>query len=50
MYGQTEASPRMSYLLIKDDESKIGSIGKPIQGGNFKIFGNNNKIIKRITL
>ncbi len=47
MYGQTEASPRMSYLLIKDDESKIGSIGKPIQGGNFKIFGNNNKIIKK---
>ena len=30
MYGQTEASPRMSYLDWQYAEKKIGSIGKPI--------------------
>lgn len=30
MYGQTEASPRMTYLNWKNCENKIGSIGKAI--------------------
>jgi acyl-CoA synthetase (AMP-forming)/AMP-acid ligase II len=30
MYGQTEASPRMSYLEPKYNFTKLGSIGKPI--------------------
>ena len=34
MYGQTEASPRISYLLINENELKKDnlSIGKPIEG------------------
>lgn len=37
MYGQTEASPRISYLDHKYCLTKIGSIGKPIPGGEVKI-------------
>ena len=38
MYGQTEASPRMSYLPPNMLETKSGSIGIPIEGGKFSIF------------
>ena len=31
MYGQTEASPRMSYLECTKNLKKIGSIGKPLK-------------------
>ena len=41
MYGQTEASPRMSYLPWRFLSKKIGSIGKPINGGKFYIFDKN---------
>lgn len=37
MYGQTEATARMSYLLPEYLPSKIGSIGKPIKNGVFEI-------------
>lgn len=37
MYGQTEATARMSYLHPNDLLSHIGSIGKPIPGGKFKL-------------
>jgi len=37
MYGQTEASPRISYLPWKNIEQKKGSIGIPIQGGKLYI-------------
>ena len=37
MYGQTEASPRISYLPFKFARKKIGSIGKAIPGGNITI-------------
>ena len=47
MYGQTEASPRMSYLDWKYVKKKIGSIGKPIPGGKFYIYNDKNKIIKK---
>jgi acyl-CoA synthetase (AMP-forming)/AMP-acid ligase II len=37
MYGQTEAAARMSYLSPKMLKSKLGSIGKPIKNGTFRI-------------
>lgn len=37
MYGQTEATARMSYLPSEDCLRKIGSIGIPIPGGKFEI-------------
>ena len=40
MYGQTEASPRMSYYELTKYPKKIGSIGKPIKGTKFKILKN----------
>ena len=42
MYGQTEATSRMSYLPWKYSNKKISSIGKAIPGG--KLFIKNNKI------
>lgn len=38
MYGQTEATARMSYLPMKDSLQKIGSIGIAIPGGTFHIM------------
>ena len=46
MYGQTEASPRMSILHYKNSK-KINSIGKPLKGGKFELIDKNNKIIKK---
>lgn len=37
MYGQTEASPRISYLAPEDGIRKLGSIGKPVPGGKMWI-------------
>lgn len=45
MYGQTEASPRMSYLSPKNLLNKIGSIGLPIPGGKFYLIDSLNKKI-----
>ena len=36
MYGQTEASPRISYLPFKIAE-KIGSIGKTLPGATLPL-------------
>ena len=51
MYGQSEASPRISYLPHQMFEKKIGSIGIPIPSGNLYIkkmkkieLANNNEI------
>lgn len=38
MYGQTEATARMSYLQPDKMLTKAGSIGKPVRGGEFLIF------------
>ena len=43
MYGQAEATSRMSYLPHNHAIDKIGSIGKSIPGGKFKIFNSFNK-------
>ena len=45
MYGQTEASPRMSYLPAKMLKKKFGSIGIPIPGGKFYLIDKKNQII-----
>jgi len=45
MYGQTEASPRMSYLPSEMLQSKIGSIGVPIPGGKFYLVDNEHQIM-----
>lgn len=37
MYGQTEATARMSYLPNEHAEAKAGSIGIPIPGGRFHL-------------
>lgn len=45
MYGQTEASPRISYFLLNKNPKKINSIGKPISNGRLKILNNYSKEI-----
>jgi long-chain acyl-CoA synthetase len=37
MYGQTEASPRISYVPPLNAKSKIGSVGVPIPGGKVSL-------------
>lgn len=46
MYGQTEATARMSYLPSEKSLDKIGSIGIVIPRGHFSIFDNNDNEIK----
>lgn len=46
MYGQTEATARMSYLPPKDNIEKPESIGIPIPGGELLLLGENNNYIK----
>ena len=46
MYGQTEASPRISYLEWKKLPLKFGSIGKVLSGSKFKILDKKGKYIK----
>jgi len=38
MYGQTEATARMTYLPPEMLKKKIGSVGIPIPGGNIKLL------------
>lgn len=45
MYGQTEATARMSYLPAKHAVSKAGSIGIAIPGGEFWIEDENGDLI-----
>lgn len=44
MYGQTEATARLTYLAPRDLFRKIGSIGKPIPGVEIEIVKNNGEI------
>ena len=43
MYGQTEATARMSFLPPDMFWEKVGSIGRPIPGGKFSLTGINNE-------
>lgn len=45
MYGQTEATARMSYLPPHDLLDNIGSIGNAIQGGEFTIDVSNSELL-----
>ena len=41
MYGQTEATARMTYLPYEKLRKKIGSVGIPISGGKITLKNNN---------
>ncbi len=45
MYGQTEATARMSYLPARDALLKPGSIGQAIPGGEFILVDENRTVI-----
>lgn len=45
MYGQTEASPRMSYLPFEYAQKKPSSIGIAIPGGEFKLYSADGQVI-----
>lgn len=46
MYGQTEATARMSYLEPEYGLAKLGSIGKGIPGGTFSLTDDDGRVIK----
>jgi len=46
MYGQTEATSRMSYLNAAFLEAKAGSIGQPVKNGKFTLRNNDGKKIE----
>ena len=46
MYGQTEASPRISFLSNSEILNKIGSIGRPIDGVKIYLKDKRDSIIK----
>ena len=46
MYGQTEATARMSYLEPMYGKTKLGSIGKGIPGGTFSVVNDDGCIIE----
>jgi len=46
MYGQTEASPRLSYLNPNLAKKKPGSIGRPIPGVEIKVVDDRGKETK----
>ena len=48
MYGQTEATARMSYLPWENARKKIGSIGMAIPGGQFWLQDENGNVIDDI--
>jgi len=45
MYGQTEATARMSYLPWEKAEQKCGSVGVAIPGGRFELVDDQGNII-----
>ncbi|MDR1015632.1 MAG: AMP-binding protein [Coriobacteriales bacterium] len=47
MYGQTEATARMSYLAASDASRFIGSVGKAIPGGRFELRGADGETVER---
>lgn len=46
MYGQTEATARMSYLEPEYGMAKLGSIGKGIPGGIFSLVDDDRRVIE----
>lgn len=46
MYGQTEATARLSYLPPSKLDSKLGSIGRGIPGVRLEVLGENGKPVR----
>jgi len=46
MYGQTEATSRLSYLPFEFFESKLGSVGKGIPGVELQVVNEQGKCVK----
>ena len=44
MYGQTEASPRISYLDLSNNKDKLESIGMPLFGSELWVENGNKKL------
>ena len=47
MYGQTEATARMSYVPPHMALDKCDSIGKPVEGGHFQILDSLGELIRK---
>ena len=47
MYGQTEASPRISYVNLRKYPKKFDSIGRSIKGGKLFFSSGTNEIINK---
>ena len=47
MYGQTEATARISYVPFEKLNDKFGSIGIPIPGGKMSILDSNGEFVKK---
>jgi acyl-CoA synthetase (AMP-forming)/AMP-acid ligase II/peptidoglycan/LPS O-acetylase OafA/YrhL len=47
MYGQTEAGPRMSYVPPEDAQRWHHSIGRPVDGGSFRLLDAQGREITR---
>lgn len=45
MYGQTEASPRISCLPSGDLPTKLGSVGRSLAGGRLSVRGANAEVL-----
>jgi long-chain acyl-CoA synthetase len=45
MYGQTEASPRMSYVPAEQAYVKAGTIGIPIPGGSLELQSETGRVL-----
>lgn len=45
MYGQTEASPRMSYVSAEQAFAKAGTIGQPIPGGALELQSESGDVL-----
>ena len=46
MYGQTEATARMSYLPWDQAEEKCGSVGVAVPGGRFELVDDQGNVIQ----
>jgi acyl-coenzyme A synthetase/AMP-(fatty) acid ligase len=46
MYGQTEATARMSYLAASESARFVGSVGKAIPGGRFELLDDEGALIE----
>lgn len=47
MYGQTEASPRISYVPPRRLREKLGSVGVPIPGGELEVCPETGELVYR---